>query len=484
MRSYSGWRVHRSAAERTAPTANVGHQTYAEASLPPTDLSGDIRGQLQRILQSDTFKSAEGLRNLLTFIVEETLAGRRDNLKEYFLGAMVLGRGVSFDPKIDPIVRVQMGRVRQHLKEYYATQGRRDPIVIGFVKGTYVPTFHDHPPDAADEHDAAPAAGGFTADDLNIQARYLLRQRNVSRVREAAALVDALLQKARSFAPAYVTLAECYRQFTTLEMMPPAEAVPKMKAACERALTLDPGSAEAHAAWAGVLAWGWNFAAAEREYELAVRSGLQNAFACHRYAVHLAATRRFAGALDYAIRACDLDPLSAACEHVRGVVHYWRRDFVRALESAQRAVAIAPQFGLGHHLLGFVYLHAHDYRRAIESLAQATSLSGASTFDVGYQAYGYACAGDDVKAREILASLFATAQHEYVAPLSIAHCYLGLGLLDEALTWIERAYTPGIGQWPYYLAAPFYEPLWRYDRFQSVLEQIGLPRPAVAPSTR
>ena len=44
-------------------------------------------------------------------------------------------------------------------------------------------------------------------------------------------------------------------------------------------------------------------------------------------------------------------------------------------------------------------------------------------------------------------------QHEYVAPLSFAHCYMGLGDFDEALAWVERAYLPGMSEWPYYLAA-------------------------------
>jgi tetratricopeptide (TPR) repeat protein len=320
----------------------------------------------------------------------------------------------------------------------------------------------------------------FSAYELDLKARYLLGQRSVARVREAAVLIEEVLQKHPSYAPAYVTLAECYRMLTVLEMMPPAEVVPKMKAACRQALTLDATSAQAHAAFADVLAWEWNFAGAEDEYETAIRCGPQIALTYLRYAIHLAAFGRFANALDYAQRACDLDPLSAACEHARGVVHYWTRDYARALDCAHRAVAIAPQFGLGHHLLGFVCLHTHDYGQATDALERATSLSGASTFDRGYQAYGFGCAGSLARARQILEELVAAAQREYVAPLSIAHCYLGLGQLDEALTWIERAYVPGMAQWPYFLAAPFYEPLFRYKRFQSVVERIGLPRPVMA----
>jgi tetratricopeptide (TPR) repeat protein len=162
------------------------------------------------------------------------------------------------------------------------------------------------------------------------------------------------------------------------------------------------------------------------------------------------------------------------------MLHYWMRDYAGALDCAHRAVVIAPQFGLGHHLRGFVCLHLHDYGQATDALERATILSGASTFDRGYEAFGFGCAGQPAKARQILEELVAAAQREYVAPLSIAHCYLGLSDVDEALTWIERAYIPGMAQWPYYLAAPFYEPLFRHSRFQSVLERIGLPRAVLA----
>jgi tetratricopeptide (TPR) repeat protein len=316
--------------------------------------------------------------------------------------------------------------------------------------------------------------------ELDLRARYLVGQRNVTAVREAAAQVEDILQRHPSYAPAYVTLAECYRMLTALELLPPSEVVPKMRTACRHALQLDAHSPDAHAAFAGVLAWEWNFAAAEDEYKLAVQSGPRDAQTYQRYAVHLAAFGRFAEALDCADRACDLAPLAPACEHARGVVHYWMRDYGRALECANRVVAIAPHFGMGHHLLGFVCLHLHEYEKAVTALERATILSGASTFDRGYQAFGLGRAGEQAKARQILAGLVAAAQGEYVAPLSIAHCHLGLGELDAALTCIERAYAPGDCQWPYFLAAPVYEPLFRFERFQRVLERIGLPLPQVA----
>lgn len=316
--------------------------------------------------------------------------------------------------------------------------------------------------------------------ERDLRARYLVAQRNVVAVRDALEQVEDILLRYPSYAPAYVTLAECHRTRAVLEMAPPAEVVPKMRAACRHALSLDGDSAEAHAALAGVFAWEWNFTAAEAEYRLAVRSGPRDARTYQRYAVHLAAFGRFAEALECADRACDLALLSPACEHARGLVHYWMRNYPQALECAQRAVAIGPQFGMGYHLHGLVSLHLHAYDDAVGALERATGLSGASTFDRACQAYGLGRAGHTGQAQAILAELSAAAPNEYVAPLSLAHCHLGLGDLDAALASLERAYAPGAPQWPYVLAAPLFEPLFSFERFHRIVQRIGLPLPEIA----
>ena len=77
----------------------------------------------------------------LKFAVEETLAGRSEQLKEQSLGLEVFDRKTDYDPRIDPIVRVEARRLRAKLKAYYTSPGRRDDIVIAFPKGTYVPVF-------------------------------------------------------------------------------------------------------------------------------------------------------------------------------------------------------------------------------------------------------------------------------------------------------------------------------------------------------
>ena len=81
-----------------------------------------VRQQLQAILGSRPFVTALRARRFLTHMVEERLAGRTDGIKELVLGIEVFDRPSDFDPKVDTIVRVEAGRLRRRLEEYYADE--------------------------------------------------------------------------------------------------------------------------------------------------------------------------------------------------------------------------------------------------------------------------------------------------------------------------------------------------------------------------
>src|SRR5712671_3974215 len=97
---------------------------------------------MERILSSPVFAQSERLSRFLRFIVELSLAGRSDEIKEYVIATEVFGRKPSFDPRFDSAVRVEAIRLRGKLREYYDTCGRTDPMVIEVPKGGYVPLFH------------------------------------------------------------------------------------------------------------------------------------------------------------------------------------------------------------------------------------------------------------------------------------------------------------------------------------------------------
>ncbi len=105
-----------------------------------------IQAQLNRIMNSATFQQVDRLKRFLTFVVEETAAGRGGQLKEYVIGVQVFDKNVSFDPRTDPIVRVQARRLRVRLAKYYKDEGGHDTLLIELPKGGYTPSFRKMEP--------------------------------------------------------------------------------------------------------------------------------------------------------------------------------------------------------------------------------------------------------------------------------------------------------------------------------------------------
>jgi tetratricopeptide (TPR) repeat protein len=102
---------------------------------------GEIQAELRKILTSQRFHNAEQLRNFLSYIVEKTLAGHGDELKESVVAMEAFQRGPSFDPRLDAFVRVQAGRLRTALTEYYEAESHGDAVRIEIPKGSYTPVF-------------------------------------------------------------------------------------------------------------------------------------------------------------------------------------------------------------------------------------------------------------------------------------------------------------------------------------------------------
>lgn len=99
----------------------------------------DVRAQVQRMTASEIFSSSPQLSSFLLFVVEAVLRGHGERLKGYTIGVEVLRRDVTFDPQIDPIVRVEATRLRRAIGRYYAGPGATDPIQIDLPRGGYVP---------------------------------------------------------------------------------------------------------------------------------------------------------------------------------------------------------------------------------------------------------------------------------------------------------------------------------------------------------
>ena len=154
----------------------------------------EVRAQLERVLGSRCFEQAARSSSFLRFVAEQTLAGQGDRLKGYTIAVEVFGRPPDFDAQTDPLVRVEAGRLRRRLIEYYADEGRDDPVRLDLPRGSYfvVSTYH-----GATTAPAAPAAVAAEAPHLTpeetLGASAAARNRSRWRRIRTVVVVGALL---------------------------------------------------------------------------------------------------------------------------------------------------------------------------------------------------------------------------------------------------------------------------------------------------
>ncbi|HKW62032.1 MAG TPA: hypothetical protein VJN89_05755 [Candidatus Acidoferrum sp.] len=110
------------------------------------------RGQVEKLLSSHALHGSESLCKLLRYLADQALEHPGASPKEYQIATEVFGRPSNFDPHLDSTVRVQAGRLRGKLAEYYATEGAEDTFLVDFPRGTYALTFHERPAGAGRNH--------------------------------------------------------------------------------------------------------------------------------------------------------------------------------------------------------------------------------------------------------------------------------------------------------------------------------------------
>ncbi len=141
------------------------HQLSGEISaLARASVSVEARKELHRIIQSAEFRASDRNRRFLSYVVEETLAGRAYLIKAYTIAVDVFGRSSTFDPTADPIVRIEARQLRRELERFYLTEGKGDTIEILMPKGSYVPEFQTASKAGPPTSDATqPTLGVFVA---------------------------------------------------------------------------------------------------------------------------------------------------------------------------------------------------------------------------------------------------------------------------------------------------------------------------------
>lgn len=279
-----------------------------------------------------------------------------------------------------------------------------------------------------------------------------------------------------SNADAYSGLADTYALAGDWEygIMPPAEAFPLAKAAANEALALDDRLGEAHTSLAFVLdLYYWDWSAAERQFKLAINLNPGYAVAHHWYAWHLLVLGKNAEGMFELRQAERLDPLSLIIRSDVADALCSLHLFEESVQQSRKTLALDPNFAVGHFQLAEALVQQRQYDAAIGEFQRAITISGhLAAFDANL-AHAYAVSGRKAEALQIALDMESRADLNPSADANIALIYVGLGNLDQAMAWLNKAYDARFN--PSILIRAAFDPLRADARFRDLRHRVGLP---------
>jgi TolB-like protein/tetratricopeptide (TPR) repeat protein len=307
-----------------------------------------------------------------------------------------------------------------------------------------------------------------------LKGRFALNKGNRAGLEEALRYFQAAINADSTFAPAYAGLADAYNELGLVFFgTPPGDARPKVIAAANKALELDPELAEARVLLANTLQKDWHWAEAETEYRRAIELSPSDAGAHAGLADWLLCQGRTEEALGWARRAQELDPLARGSGQVGWILFHARR-YDEAIRELRTAQAMEPEDPMALWFLGFALIGAEQYDEAIRTLEKAASLSNRSSAVLGVLIHAYAHGGRRTDALRLLGELHRRRQKGYVPPAAFLNAYLGLGDKEQAFAWLERAAEERSNILQFLKVHPFFDPIRGDPRFAQYLRRTNL----------
>jgi tetratricopeptide (TPR) repeat protein len=404
---------------------------------------------------------------LLTYLVEETLAGRGAQLHQKTIAADVFGRDIlSFDPRTDSIARTTATNLRESLQRYYAGRGRADPLTIELVRGTYVPVFRRC------------AALSPKATSLLWSARATMEARTVSGYQSAIRNLDTVLAEAPSLSLALALKAEALAS-QAIHGAAPKPNLEQARVFAARAIE------QPRPAWQAWLAQGivqqaleWKWAEAAESYSKALELSAGEAAMHVWYTAFLVGRGRPKEAAAHLQRAVDHFGYSnPTCIGDLSMVLILARDYAAAATAIDAATEAAPGY-YQHHLHRAILLEAvGDPAGALRVLDQTPLRLAERPVTWGLRALFAGLNGSPGVARRRATWLRAIGKTgRYVPHSQIAACWIGAGNPEEAVRSLERAAEDREPIAVWFWAYPMTRHLHGQCSYERLIDQIGLIR--------
>ncbi|MBI3859251.1 MAG: tetratricopeptide repeat protein [Thaumarchaeota archaeon] len=276
---------------------------------------------------------------------------------------------------------------------------------------------------------------------------------------------------------AYCSLSTAYSSLAGLELLPPEEAYQNAETYARKALELDRGVAEAHAALAGPLMNSYDFKGAVAELEKAIELSPSLSEAYFWLPGLYILQGRMRDAQEAIDRELRLDPLSV---HTSGSAGTWcliLGEYEKAATLLKDAYELDPSASLYLDNLGMVHIQQGLLEQGLAEVKRAMEMGGSFQTDL---AYAYVKAGKHEEARRLLEALQKPGGDGHVRSTILAGVHAVLGDKEAALEWLERAYGERAGYLPWTTVDPAFDNIRGEPRYLALVRKMGLSQPSPA----
>ncbi len=313
------------------------------------------------------------------------------------------------------------------------------------------------------------------AHSLYLRGRHAWNKRSQEGVFEAIDFFEQAIREDPNYALAYTGLSDSFALLLDYRSVPVQEWHERAKEYARKALALDESLAEAHTslAWSRFI-YDWDWEGAAQEFRRAIELDPRYATAHQWHAFSLASRGRLDEALLEGHVAQELDPASVSIRRTLGWLYYYARRYEQARYHLARAIEMNPEAEETYRVLGLALATDGDLVEAERVLREAITLRGAGPYAIATLGYVLGRKGDREGALGLVTDLETRAATGYVSSVAFATLYLGLGDIEQALNWTERAREERRGWVAYLRVNPIFDPLRESPRFQALIESMRL----------
>src|SRR5262245_35340694 len=358
-------------------------------------------------------------------------------------------------------------RFDRKLVDVFEIQDEIAATIVNTLRATMFADLSEHVPRRYTEN--------IQAYGLYLKGRFAWNKRTSEGVGEAVDYFQQAIREDPTYAPAYAGLADSFALDVDYRSIPVAEAYAQAKDFARKALELDESLPSAHASLAWTLfIYDWQWDEAEREFRRAIELNPRYASAHQWFAFLLAARGQFDAALLEGHSAIELDPASVSARRALGWIYYYARRYNQAREHLARAIEMNPMAVESIRMLGSTLALQGETTEAERVLREALTLPGASAYSTATLGWLLAQSGKRPEAEQLLQELESERRRGYVSPVAFAILHIGLGNLQDALTWTERAYDERRGWLVYANVNPIFDSLRKEPGFRALVAKMGL----------